>query len=66
MDLTQLKSELAKRLPLKRYEHVLRVMETAQDSSRKASYATVEKAVNSSLFHDIAKYMDKESLLIDY
>lgn len=61
MDLKKLKSEVSRRMPAKRYEHVLRVMETATRLA-KLHDVSVEKSVNAALFHDIAKYMDKDSL----
>lgn len=61
MDLKKLKSEISKRMPTKRYEHVLRVMETASRLA-KLHDVSVEKSVSAALFHDIAKYMDKDAL----
>lgn len=61
MALDQLKVELSTRMPVARYEHVLRVTETAQ--SLAAIYdVSVKAAEQSALFHDIAKFMDKEAL----
>jgi len=62
MDLIELKSEISKRMPLKRYEHVIRVVETAKKLAIKHNIQ-VENAVQAALFHDIAKYMDKDVLL---
>ncbi|MHA6260348.1 bis(5'-nucleosyl)-tetraphosphatase (symmetrical) YqeK [Sporosarcina sp. CAU 1771] len=61
MDLTQLKSEIANRMPVKRYEHVLRVVDTAEVLAKKHRLP-VDKAILAAVFHDIAKYMDKELL----
>ena len=38
MDLTNMKSEIAKRMPVKRFEHVFRVMETARILPRSIMY----------------------------
>lgn len=61
MDVESLKKTLQERLTKERFEHVLRVTETAkkmavrfQIDERKAEYAA--------LFHDIAKCMDKAEL----
>ena len=61
MDLAKLKNEIAKRMPMQRYEHVIRVMETAKALAEK-HHLQVDKAVQAALFHDIAKFMDKETL----
>lgn len=62
MDLAQVKIEVVKRMPVKRYEHVLRVMDTATTLAEK-HHISVDKAIQAALFHDIAKYMDKDLLL---
>ena len=61
MDVENLKKTLQERLTTERFEHVLRVAETAKNMAvrfqvdkRKAEYAA--------LFHDIAKCMDKSEL----
>ena len=61
MDLALLKSELSKRLSSGRYNHVLRVTETAQHLALLHG-VSVEKAELAALFHDIAKCMDPTSL----
>lgn len=49
--------ELEKRLPRKRFEHVLRVTEMAKELA--ARYRVPEeKAEQAALFHDIAKFME--------
>jgi len=61
MEVAQLKKEIAKRMPKQRYEHVLRVMETAKRLA--ANYQLpVDKAELAALFHDVAKFMDKADL----
>ncbi|WP_438311066.1 bis(5'-nucleosyl)-tetraphosphatase (symmetrical) YqeK [Sporosarcina sp. FA9] len=62
MNLIELKSEISKRMPLKRYEHVIRVMETAEKLAV-IHNIQVDHAVQAALFHDIAKFMDKDVLL---
>ena len=61
MDLALVKSELSKRLLPGRYNHVLRVTETAQRLALLHG-VSVEKAELAALFHDIAKCMDPTSL----
>ena len=61
MDLSQLKNELLERLPVKRFNHVLRVKETAVSLASRYSVSS-EQAEQAALFHDIAKYKDKEDL----
>lgn len=61
MDVEELKNEISARMPMKRYEHVLRVAETAK-SLAKNYQVSVDKAEQSALFHDIAKFMDKQAL----
>ncbi len=61
MDVEKVKAEIAKRMPNKRFAHVLRVTETAMMLAEK--YAVpVRQAEQAALFHDIAKYMDEASL----
>ena len=62
MDLVKLKSEIEKRMPAKRYEHVLRVMETSVRLAEMHNLP-VEKAINAALFHDIAKAMDEDIIV---
>lgn len=64
MDVEQLKSELVKRLSTGRYEHVLRVAETAKRLAEKYQIS-VDKAEQAALFHDIAKCMDKDDLQLN-
>ena len=61
MDLALLKNELSKRLSSTRYNHVLRVTETAQRLAL-IHGVSVDKAELAALFHDIAKCMDPTSL----
>ena len=61
MDLALLKSELSKRLSSGRFDHVLRVTETAQHLALLHG-VSVDKAELAALFHDIAKCMDPTSL----
>jgi predicted HD superfamily hydrolase involved in NAD metabolism len=58
MDVDQLKKELVQRMPKERYEHVLRVTETAKKLAEKYQISVV-KAEQAALFHDIAKFKDK-------
>ncbi|MFD1927363.1 bis(5'-nucleosyl)-tetraphosphatase (symmetrical) YqeK [Sporosarcina siberiensis] len=61
MNLIELKSEISKRMPLKRYEHVIRVMETAEKLAVKHTIP-VDHAIQAALYHDIAKYMERDAL----
>lgn len=61
MGLDELKAELLNRLPVARYEHVLRVTEVAKNLAQKYG-VSVEAAEQAALFHDIAKFMDQEAL----
>ena len=61
MEVEQLTIEIAKRMPKERYEHVLRVTETAKRLAEKYQLPVV-KAEQAALFHDIAKFMDKADL----
>lgn len=61
MDLDKLRNELSKRLPRDRFEHVLRVDETAKKLAAKYG-VPIDKAEKAALFHDIAKFTDKELL----
>lgn len=61
MELSQLKIEIAKRMPIERYKHVLRVNETALLLADKYSVPK-EQVEMAALFHDIAKFNDKEYL----
>ncbi|MFC5604022.1 bis(5'-nucleosyl)-tetraphosphatase (symmetrical) YqeK [Sporosarcina koreensis] len=58
-----LKNELEKRLPRKRYEHVLRVTETAKELAARFGVPT-DKAEQAALFHDIAKFMEPSDMRI--
>ncbi|ARD49533.1 bis(5'-nucleosyl)-tetraphosphatase (symmetrical) YqeK [Sporosarcina sp. P33] len=62
MDLQQVRNDLERRLPKERYEHVLRVTETAMKLAEEVG-VSVEKAEIAGLFHDYAKFMNKEELL---
>ncbi|MGE7543998.1 bis(5'-nucleosyl)-tetraphosphatase (symmetrical) YqeK [Sporosarcina newyorkensis] len=61
MDLQQVRNDLKQRLPQERYEHVLRVTATAVELAKEVG-VSVEKAEIAGLFHDYAKFMDKEEL----
>lgn len=61
MDVNELKQQLSQRLSKGRYEHVLRVAETAKLLAKKYE-VSVEQAEQAALFHDIAKCMDKDNL----
>ncbi|MFC7364777.1 MULTISPECIES: bis(5'-nucleosyl)-tetraphosphatase (symmetrical) YqeK [Bhargavaea] len=61
MKAEHLKSEVARRLPAGRYEHVLRVTETAVILAGRFG-EDKEKAETASLLHDVAKAMPKEEL----
>lgn len=62
MDLQQVQNDLEQRLPKERYEHVLRVTEAAKKLAAEVG-VSVEKAEVAALFHDYAKFMDKDELL---
>lgn len=62
MNLQDIRNDLQQRLPKERFEHVLRVTETAIELAKKAGVC-VEKAELAGLFHDYAKFMDKNELL---
>lgn len=61
MDVEKLRNEISNRMPVARYEHVLRVAETAKGLAEnyKVSIVNAELAA---LFHDIAKFMAGDSL----
>lgn len=61
MEPSQLKAELLNRMPVTRYEHVLRVTEVAKNLAQKYDVSVVA-AEQAALYHDIAKFMDKEAL----
>ncbi|MBE1554641.1 bis(5'-nucleosyl)-tetraphosphatase (symmetrical) YqeK [Sporosarcina limicola] len=61
MDVEYLRTEIAKRVTIKRYEHVLRVAETAKILADRFQIS-VMKAEQAALFHDIAKFVDKAEL----
>lgn len=61
MDVNKLKQQLSQRLSSGRYEHVLRVAETAKCLAKKYEIS-VEQAEQAALFHDIAKCMHKDDL----
>ncbi|GKV68019.1 phosphohydrolase [Sporosarcina sp. NCCP-2716] len=61
MDLDNLISDLQQRLPLRRFEHVLRVTETARALAAMHG-VPADKAETAALFHDIAKSMSADGL----
>lgn len=61
MDVEKVKEAVSKRMPDKRFAHVVRVTETAMMLAGKYGVSE-EKAEQAALFHDIAKYMDGPSL----
>ena len=61
MDPARLKIELSKRLSTGRYNHVLRVTETAKHLAQLHD-VSADKAELAALFHDIAKCMDSTTL----
>ncbi|WP_203246849.1 bis(5'-nucleosyl)-tetraphosphatase (symmetrical) YqeK [Sporosarcina beigongshangi] len=61
MAVDHLKKELRQRLSNERYEHVLRVAETAKLLAKKY-HISINQAEQAALFHDIAKCMDKADL----
>lgn len=61
MELTNLVQELQKRLPLQRFQHILRVTETAKGLAALHG-ESVEQAEIAALFHDIAKSMEAKEM----
>lgn len=61
MEPTKIIEELQNRLSLQRFQHVLRVTETAK-SLAKMNGESIESAETAALFHDIAKNMDAEKM----
>ena len=61
MDVENLKKILQERLITERYEHVLRVTETAKKMALRF-HIDERKAEYAAMFHDIAKCMDKSEL----
>ena len=61
MDTAMLIMELEKRLPRKRFEHVVRVTETAKELGVRFG-VPAEKAEQAALFHDIAKFMEPSDM----
>lgn len=61
MDVDKMKQELAKRLSGERYDHVLRVSETAKSLADRYALS-VMAAEQAALFHDIAKCMEVAEL----
>lgn len=61
MDVEQLKHDVAKRLPLKRFEHVLRVTDIAKQLAH-TFHVPVAKVQDAALLHDVAKFIDKQVL----
>lgn len=64
MDVNYIKQQLVQRLSTGRYEHVLRVVETAKLLAVKYQIS-VEQAEQAALFHDIAKCMEKDELRLN-
>ncbi|PIC65450.1 phosphohydrolase [Sporosarcina sp. P13] len=62
MNLQDIRNDLEHRLPKERFDHVIRVTETAMELAGKVG-VSVEKAEIASLFHDYAKFMDRKELL---
>lgn len=61
MELEDIKSQVSERLPGHRFQHVLRVTDTARKLA--AHYGIDERAVElAALLHDVAKYDSEESL----
>lgn len=61
MNVEKLKNEVSKRLPLRRFEHVLSVVETAKKLAEHYE-VDVEKVELAAYLHDIAKFMEQEKL----
>jgi predicted HD superfamily hydrolase involved in NAD metabolism len=61
METHSLIREIEIRLPKKRFEHVLRVTETAKEMAFRFGVA-VDKAEQAALFHDIAKFMEPSEM----
>ncbi|WP_432358495.1 bis(5'-nucleosyl)-tetraphosphatase (symmetrical) YqeK [Sporosarcina sp. UB5] len=61
MESDTLIKELEKRLPRKRFDHVLRVTETAKQLAVRFN-VPVHKAEQAALFHDIAKFMEPSTM----
>ena len=61
MDTGTVLTELENRLPSKRFEHVLRVAETAKELAGRFGIP-VDKAERAALFHDIAKFMEPSEM----
>ncbi|WP_039041718.1 bis(5'-nucleosyl)-tetraphosphatase (symmetrical) YqeK [Sporosarcina sp. ZBG7A] len=53
--------ELQQRMPHQRFQHVLRVTETAKSLAQMHG-ESIEAAETAALFHDIAKFMDAEEM----
>ncbi len=63
MEPVNLIQELQKRMPNNRFQHVLRVTETAKSLAR-IHGESIEAAETAALFHDIAKFMDEEEMRV--
>ncbi|CAM3113631.1 bis(5'-nucleosyl)-tetraphosphatase (symmetrical) YqeK [Filibacter tadaridae] len=61
MDVEFVTQQLKQRLPLARFQHVLRVTETAKMLAERYGVSIV-KAEQAALFHDIAKFTDSDEL----
>ncbi|MGG0642817.1 bis(5'-nucleosyl)-tetraphosphatase (symmetrical) YqeK [Sporosarcina gallistercoris] len=61
MEPANLIQELQERMPHQRFQHVLRVTETARSLAGMHG-ESVEEAETAALFHDIAKFMDTEEM----
>ncbi|WOV85488.1 bis(5'-nucleosyl)-tetraphosphatase (symmetrical) YqeK [Sporosarcina jeotgali] len=61
MEPANLIQELQQRMPQQRFQHVLRVTETAKSLAGMHG-ESIESAETAALFHDIAKYMDAKEM----
>lgn len=61
MDVVKLESDVSNRLPLNRFNHVVRVTEIAKKLAENYGL-DVEKVELAALLHDIAKFVDKDEL----
>lgn len=61
MQTEAIRTELEKRLPKKRFDHVLRVTETAKELASRFG-VPADKAELAALFHDIAKFMEPSEM----
>ncbi|WP_432355188.1 bis(5'-nucleosyl)-tetraphosphatase (symmetrical) YqeK [Sporosarcina sp. A2] len=61
MEPAELIQHIQKRMPIQRFQHVLRVTETAKSLAR-IHGESIEAAETAALFHDIAKFMDAKEM----